>query len=982
MTSSRGALRRTIPVIPAAVVASLLIVLLATAQTSDILHTPSTEEQRKFGSGEWPVYTGSLDWPVYRGDPKGNQYAAFAQINATNVHKLRPAWEYHTGDASKRSTMYANPVVINGVMYISTPSLKALALDAATGRQLWAFDPAKYHNGEVARLRNRGVAYWKGDKGERIFHFVRDRVYALDAKSGALIPSFGTGGFIDLRQNLGVDSRTAVIEMTSPGAIFKNFLIIASRVNETYDASPGHIRAYDTVTGEMKWIFHTIPASGELGHDTWKWVKGETYGGANAWGGLTIDEQRGWVFAATGSATEDFYGGFRKGANLFSDCILALDANTGERKWHYQTVRHDIWDYDNPPAPILVTLRNGNTSRDAVVQLTKMGLVFVLDRDTGEPIFPVPDVPVPRSDVPGEETWPTQPIPLKPPPLVRQAITEEDLTNITPEAHERALQEFRKYRPVSIYTPPTLQGNITMPGHLGGAEWHGGSFDPRLNVLYVNVNEVPTINRLRPVHGNGTESADSGGAQSGKTEAELGRQIYETNCMACHGADRKGKPPNVPALLNLDLHRQELRKTILEGRNDMPSFRRFGDKELSALAAYVASAPVPVSSGGTTAARYSLDGYVEFADDRGIPAIAPPWGTLNAIDLQRGEILWKVPLGEYPELAAKGIHNTGTMNFGGAVATAGGIVFVAATADEKIRAFESHSGRELWEYQLPAGGYATPSVYVINGKQYVVIATGGGGKNATKSGDSIIAFGLPDERQEPPSANANSQATDSGWIQLFDGKTLNGWVHMNGSHTFDVEDGAIVGRTVAGSTNSFLCSLKEFGDFELELETYIDPLTNSGIQIRTKVRPVTEPGPPDIMSAGRVNGPQVEIRRSYKGLPSTGMLYGEALGTNWLSSQQKMDEGDPYFVAEGWNKLRVVARGPRIQTWVNGHLIEDLSNEQVYKTHRKGFIGLQVHAIGGHEIDQPENATLGITKSQPLMVKFRNIRIRPLSSNN
>ncbi|HEY3455705.1 MAG TPA: family 16 glycoside hydrolase [Bryobacteraceae bacterium] len=944
---------------------SFLIVLLCSAQTTDILQNPTQAEQQNFGSGEWPVYRGSMDWPIYRGDPKGNQYVAFAQINATNVHKLRPAWEYHTGDASKRSTMYANPIVINGVMYISTPSLKAVALDAATGRQLWVFDPAKYHNGVVTRLRNRGVTYWKGKEGERIFDFVRDRVYAIDAKSGSLIQSFGKDGYIDLRENLGVDPAGVALEMTSPGAVYKNLLILGSRVNETYGASPGYIRAYDTVTGQLKWTFHTIPQPGEFGYDTWSWPKGETFGGANAWGGVTIDEQRGWVFVATGSATDDFYGGFRKGKDLFSDCVLALDATTGKLKWHYQTVRHDLWDYDNPPAPILVTLRNGKTSRDAVVQLTKMGLVFVLDRDTGEPIFPVQDVPVPRSDVPGEETWPTQPIPLKPPPLVRQAITEADLTNVTPEAHEYALHEFRKYRSGSIYNPPSLRGTITMPGHLGGAEWHGGSFDPRLNVLYVNVNEVPTINRLRPVYG----------TQNGKTEADLGRQIYETNCMACHGANRKGDPPQIPALFNLDLRRPEFKKVITEGRNNMPAFRQLHDQELNALAAYVSSAPAAVPTSGATARRYSLDGYIQFADAHGVPLISPPWGTLNAIDLHSGRILWKVPLGEYPELAAKGIHNTGTMNFGGAVATAGGVVFIAATADEKIRAFESYSGRVLWEYQLPAGGYATPSVYVINGQEYVAIAAGGGGKNATKAGDSIIAFALPD-------ASHTEQPATSDWIQLFDGKTLNGWVHMNGSHTFDVEDGAIVGRTVEGSVNSFLCSLREFDNFELELETYIDPLTNSGIQIRTKVRPITEPGSLDIMGAGRVNGPQVEIRRFYKGLPTTGVLYGEALRTGWLSSQQKIEQGHPYFVADGWNKLRIVANGPRIQTWVNGHLIEDLANEQVYKTHAKGFIGLQVHTIGDHEVNQPENATLGITKSQPLMVKFRNIRIRPLAPNN
>src|SRR5918994_6883756 len=385
----------------------------------------------------------NVDWPVYRGDPKGNQYAAIAQIHAANVHRLQRAWEYRTGDANQRSTMHANPVVVNGVMYVTTPALKAVALDAATGRELWVFDPARHNNGTVVRLRNRGVAYWKGAEGERIFHFVRDRVYAVDARSGALIPSFGTKGFIDLRQNLGVDPSTAVIEMTSPGTVFRNFLIVASRVNESYDASPGHIRAFDTVTGDLKWIFHTIPREGQFGWDSWKWVAGENYGGANAWGGVTIDEQRGWVFAATGSATEDFYGGFRKGDNLFANTVLALDALTGERKWHFQTVRHDIWDYDNPPAPILVTIGSGPTTKDAVVQLTKMGFTFVLDRDTGKPLFPVQEIQVPRSGVPGEEAWPTQPFPLKPPPLVRLSLDEADLTKVTPESYASALTQFR-----------------------------------------------------------------------------------------------------------------------------------------------------------------------------------------------------------------------------------------------------------------------------------------------------------------------------------------------------------------------------------------------------------------------------------------------------------------------------------------------------------------------------------------------------------
>ena len=920
--------------------------------------------------------TTNMDWSVYRGDPKGNQYAPLAQVHAANVHKLAPVWEYHTGDASQRSTMHVNPIVVKGVMYITTPSLKAVALDASTGREIWSFDPSKYNEGNaIIRLRNRGVVYWEGAGAERIFHFVKDRVYALDAKTGALIASFGKGGHIDLREDLGVDPAKVGLEMTSPGAIYRNLLILGSRVNESYEASPGHIRAYDAATGRLEWIFHTIPREGQRGHDTWKWVERETYGGANAWGGITVDEQRGWVFAATGSATDDFYGAFRKGSNLFANSVLALDATTGELKWHYQTVHHDIWDYDNPPAPILVTLTKGNSSQDAVVQLTKMGFTFVLDRDTGQPLFPVQDVPVPRSTVPGEETWPTQPVPLKPPPLVRQSLTEADLTNITPAAREYALKEFKKYRSGSIYTPPSLQGTLTLPGHLGGSQWHGASFDPSLNVLYVNVNEAPTINRLRAVY-------DSP-ADAPLIPAQLGRQIYERTCIACHGAERQGVSPHTPSLLDLKTSRQEIEAVILQGRNSMPAFGYLRPQETSALIAYLTSAPGAVKSSAITGSpdRYTIEGYTVFSDQNGVPAISPPWGTLNAIDLVKGEIIWKVPLGEYPQLVAKGIRNTGSMNFGGAVATAGGLIFVAATADENIRAFEKHSGRLLWEHQLPAAGYATPSVYMVDGRQYVVIAAGGGGKNATKSGDAIIAFALPSASDQPQAGRDDNPESSSDWIQLFDGATLNGWVHMNGAHTYTVEGGAIVGRTVesSASMNSFLCTTREFDDFELELETMVDRVTNQGIQIRTHVRPVKATGRSFESFAGRVNGPQVEVRRFYKGQPTTGLLYGEALGTNWLSSQQKIDDGHHHFIDDGWNKVRIVARGPRIQTWVNGHAVEDLVNEEVYKTHPGGFIGLQIHGLSEREVNMPLYAGSGVAVSEPLISRWRNIRIRPIS---
>ena len=903
------------------------------------------------GYGVTDKYDNYTDWAIYRGDKKSNQYAELAQINAANVHKLKPVWEYHTGDPEGPS-MYANPIIIEGLLYFTTPRLDAVALNAVTGEEVWKFESAKYNEGnKVFRGRNRGVTYWEGAEGKRIFHFVNNKVYALDAKSGAMIKSFGKGGFIDLRQDLGIEPVKASVEVTTPGIIYRNFLIVTSRVPEEYNSTPGHVRAYHAVTGEFKWIFHTIPQKDEFGYDTWEWVDGETYGGANPWGGFSVDEKRGWVFFATGSPANDFYGGFRKGINLFGNSVVALDATTGERKWHYQTVHHDIWDYDNPPAPILATIKSGGASRDAVVQLTKMGLTFVLDRDTGKPLFPVEEIPVPASKVPGEEAWPTQPFPLKPPPLVRLSLSEADLTNVTPESRASALAQFRKYETGFIYTPPSLQGAITTPSHQGGVEWGGASFDPALNVLYVNANEAPSINTLRMFYD--MDKMDA-------TPVEYGAMIYNKNCTACHGLERQGNPPVYPALTGIRKNDAEILTILRQGLGIMPAFTQFSNEEMNALIAFLRSDPGNVKPDTAGARiRYSVQ-IPFFVDPYGAPAISPPWGTLNAIDLNTGSILWKVPLGEYPELVAKGIRHTGAKNFGGPVATAGGVVFIAATPDEKIRAFDTHSGSALWEYKLPAGGYATPSVYMIDGKQYVVIAAGGGGKNGTKYGDSIIAFALPTEEDD---ARSKNKTAESGWTDLFDGFTLNGWVHLNGSHIYTVEEGAIVGRTAEGSQNSFLCTQKAFGDFELELDVMIDSVTNSGIQIRSKVRPVTV-GEGRDLRAGRVNGPQVEMQRNHRpGTPTTGLIYGEALGTGWLSSEDKIQNGHHYLYNEGWNKMRIVAKGPRIQTWVNGRQVEDLVNEEVYKTHSSGFIGLQMHGIDG---------------GGPFIMKWKNIRIRRL----
>jgi len=890
------------------------------------------------------------DWAIYRGDKKSNQYAEMAQINAANVHRLQPVWEYHTGDVNGPS-MYSNPIIVNGLMYFTTPRLDAVALDAATGAAVWKFISSEHNeNKQLLRGRNRGVTYWEGDEGRRIFHFVHNRVYALDALTGTLIKSFAHEGILDLRQDLGMDPQKASIEVTTPGIVFQNFLIITSRVPEGYDSTPGHVRAYDTVTGEFKWIFHTIPQKGEFGYDTWQWIEGESYGGANPWGGFSLDEERGWVFFATGSPANDYYGGYRKGANLFGNCVIALDAATGERQWHFQTVHHDIWDYDNPPAPILTSIHSGDSIRDAVVQLTKMGLTFVLDRDTGEPLFPVEEIPVPASKVPGEEAWPTQPFPLKPPPLVRLSLDQADLTNITQESHASVLAQFKKYQTGFIYTPPSLQGTITTPSHQGGVEWGGASFDPYTNVLYVNANEAPSINTLRMFH----DSNNAG------TPVQQGALIYQKNCTACHGLQRQGNPPLYPALTGIEKSDDSIRTILRQGSGIMPAFSQFTEEELEALLSYITNPVEAVDNNEIVDARirFSVENPF-FVDLYNMPAIAPPWGTLNAVDLLTGSILWKVPLGEYPELVEKGIRNTGARNFGGPVATAGGIVFIAGTPDEKIRAFDLHSGSVLWEYKLPAGGYATPSIYELDSRQYVVIAAGGGGKNETKYGDSIIAFALP-----PNGDHDSAERDENQWTDLFDGQTLDGWVHMNGSHTYSVEDSVIVGRTVKGSPNSFLCTKQEFADFELELEVMIDSVTNSGIQIRSKARPYTE-GEGYDLRAGRVNGPQVEMQRNHgPGTPTTGLIYGEALGTGWLSSHEKIQNGHHYLHNDGWNKLRIVAKGPRIQTWVNGYQVEDLSNQEVYSTHSHGFIGLQIH---------------GMESGAPFTMRWRNLRIRELN---
>lgn len=674
------------------------------------------------------------DWAIYRGDKTGIQYSELDQISRENVKDLSVAWEYHHGKAEGPS-MYSNPIIVDGLLYFTSPTLDAICIDAATGKEVWRFISADFHeNKKVWKGRNRGVVYYNGHGSERIFLFVRNRIYAMDAKTGKHISSFGKKGYIDLHEDLGMDPQKASVEMTTPGIVYQDHLIVGGRVPEGYHSTPGDIRSYDAITGEFEWIFHTVPREGEEGFESWTFLEDEIYGGANAWGGFTLDEGRGWVFCATGSPAPDFiYGGTRKGANLYGNCILALDANTGKKIWHYQNIHHDIFDYDNPPAPILATITKNGKEIDVAIQFTKMGLTYILDRETGIPIFPVNEVAVGKSMIKDEASWPTQPIPVLPKPLVRTQFTEEDITNISPEAHAYVREIFKQNDTGPLYTPANEKGVITTPGHQGGMEWGGGAFNPKTNLIFVNANEAPTINRLVKYHD--FQSDDLSPAQKGY-------RLYQRNCISCHGFDRKGQLPGVASLENLSLSEEQIVKVLNSGKGNMPAFQHLTIEQREQIAAFLTSEESDLDNRtGSGVVRYASDAPF-LVDQEGYPGIKPPWGTLNALNVATGELVWKIPFGEYPELAKRGLSDTGAKNFGGPIATAGGLVFIAATPDEKIRAFDQSNGELLWEHKLPAAAYATPATYMLDGKQYVVIVCGGGGKNNSPHGDAVLAFSL------------------------------------------------------------------------------------------------------------------------------------------------------------------------------------------------------------------------------------------------
>lgn len=702
------------------------------------------------------------DWPKYGGNSEGSRYAELTQINVKNVGQLQLVWSYDTGENNnpdgKGNDMQCQPIVVNGILYGTTPGLKLFAADAATGKELWKYDPFSNPNVKPSFHPVRGVVYWEEGADKRILYSVGTKLMAINALTGKLIEHFGENGLVDLhaglgdKATLGYDVNNFNIRSTTPGVIFKNLLIMGSSVSEGGDALPGHIRAFDVRTGKLAWVFRTIPLPGEYGYETWSKDSYKKLGGANCWAGMVVDDKRGTVFLGTGSPSVDFYGGARKGTNLFANCIIALNAETGKRIWHFQTVHHDLWDRDIPCPPNLVTVMHkgpdGHSRKvDAVAQATKDGLIFVFDRDTGKPLFPIKEVPVPKVvALPGEAPWHTQPVPVKPAPFSNQTFTKADLTDISPQSAAYAQSVFEKSRGGLKNLPPSTKETLYY-GIGGGAEWGGSAVDPN-GTMYINANNMLWLLKMQVANA---------------PALTKGEKLFTTNCAVCHAMNSKNAAAaSKQAYPNLHdvgkkLTRQQIGALLQAGRGRMPSFQHISKPDREAIVHFLLKTEPPIKADDIHRVvavetkteqsfphtpLYQNKGFSQFRDLDNYPAIKPPWGTLNAVDLNTGEYLWKVPLGEYPELAKKGIPTTGTENHGGPLVTAGGLLFIAATYDEKLRAFDTKTGKVVWEHTLPAGGFATPITYKVNGKQYIAIAAGGTRYNL-KPGSKYVAFALP-----------------------------------------------------------------------------------------------------------------------------------------------------------------------------------------------------------------------------------------------
>jgi len=682
-----------------------------------------------FGFYTAPEFT---DWRGYNGGDNRNHFSPLSQINVSNVKNLKLAWSYTSGGAdtvNQTTQIQCNPIIIQGVMYGVSAGSQAFALDAKSGREIWKTAIQE----KTPNMNSRGVAFYSS-RGHRskIFFGYGSYLFALDAKTGKSVENFGQNGKINLLEGIKRPGSDDYTVLNTPISIYKNTLIVGTRVSESAPALLGDIRAFDATSGRLIWTFHTIPKPGEYGYKTWEKNNYKNVGGANNWMGMAIDSKRGIVFVPTGSAAFDFYGGNRKGDNLFANCLLALDIRTGKRLWHFQTVHHDIWDRDIPAPPNLFTIRQNGKKRDVVSILSKLGFMFVFDRVTGKPIFPIEERPFPASDVVGEQTSKTQPIPLWPLPFVRQSFTEKDVNEWASNKDE-IIAELRNSQTGQPFIPLSItKKTIFFPATDGGATWGGAAVDEN-SVMYIPAKQNPVYSSLVPVE---------------KSIENSGKSLYVQHCQSCHGVNREGSEDGtIPPLREVHKKYSEplLNQILVKGRGRMPAFNFLSAPEKKAILAYAQGLNLavegPIKKSMLDFSPFSFTGYTRWYDSKGYPVSRPPWGTLTAIEMNTGKHLWQIPLGEYPELTAKGIAPTGTDLYGGPAVTAGGILFIAATKDEMFRALDRQTGKILWQYKLPAAGYASPSIYSIDGVQYIVIACGGG-KVKTNSGDRYLAFAL------------------------------------------------------------------------------------------------------------------------------------------------------------------------------------------------------------------------------------------------
>ena len=719
------------------------------------------------------------EWRDYGGGPDNSKYSTLKQINKSNVSRLDVAWMYEYGETG------FNPIVAHGFVYAKGRNSSLVALDAGTGKEIWI------HEG-LEGITRRGVNYWESRDGKdrRLIFSIGDYLQEIDANTGKSIVRFGNDGVVDLREGLGRDPKTiGRIQSNTPGKVFEDLLLIGSATGEAYFSPPGDLRAYDIVTGKLVWQFHTVPHPGEFGYDTWPKDAWRYIGGTNTWGEITIDPERGIAYFPTGSGTFDFYGADRHGANLFANCLLALDARTGKRLWHFQNVHHDLWDYDNTSAPQLTTIKRNGKSIPAVAMAGKTGFLYVFNRVTGEPVWPIEERSVPtKTEVAGEEVWPTQPFPTTPPPFARQKFTVDDINPymLTDAEREQFTRRIAAARNEGLFTPIGFGEAIHMPGNNGGSNFGSTSSNPTDGTVYVISYDIPAIMRLLTPQ----EAAARGNRGGGGGAAGAGLGVFQQNCQLCHGADRSGTP-NGASLIGVAsrLSVEEMRSAVMNGKGRMPPMPHLSTTDIDVVVAYLAAAdtggrggrgrgtgaavtfpPGPVVQAGPAvvrpggggrgargvgpqaypegvegpAERYTMNGYGLYSN-----IVKPPYTTLTSYDLNKGTIRWQVPLGDDPRLASLGVKGTGTagdFKFG-VIPTVTGLVFVAG-GDDKLHVYDSDTGKQLWERALGAASRGIPSMYEYKGRQYLLMTASdpGVGPNRSPRPDQphgIVAFALP-----------------------------------------------------------------------------------------------------------------------------------------------------------------------------------------------------------------------------------------------